>query len=220
MFYFLHGPNSFLALKKIKEIKSLFLKKSSNLLIEEIDGEEGVAPEQIYGAIHNSSILSGKKLFILKNIAQSLPGFSDFLEEGAEDLKNSKNFFVFWERDIKKGEKTFSLLEKHAEKVQEAKPEEISEVSVPRNEIFRVVGDIFSQKGLRVILVLQRARMLGIIPRDLVNVIFWNFKRKSKISQKEAGLAYETLLADMNLKMDSKNETENLERLALSISKA
>ena len=39
-------------------------------------------------------------------------------------------------------------------------------------------------------------------------------------SKKEADLAYEAILTDMNLKMDAKNEMENLERLALSISKA
>lgn len=220
MFYFLHGPNSFLALKKIKEIKSLFLKKNSGFLIEEIDGEENIAPEHICGAIKNSSLFSGKKLFILKNTLKSSMNFGDFLKENTQDLKNSENIFVFWERDIKKSDKVFSLLEKHAEKVQETKLDEAPENPSSRNEIFRIAENIFSQKGAKNIFVLRRAMALGIAPKDLVNVIFWNFKRKSKISTREAGLAYEAILADMNLKMDAKNEMENLERLALSISKA
>ena len=220
MLYFLHGQNSFLAFKKIKEIKSLFLKKNPGFLIEEIDGEEGVESEHIYGTIQNTGLFAGKKLFIFKNTLKSLSKFSNFLEENIKNLKSSENIFVFWERDIKKSDDIFSLLEKNSEKVQETKLKEVPENSSSRNEIFRVVDTIFTQKGVKNIFVLSHARTLGIVSKDLVNVIFWNLKRKQKISTREADLAYETILTDMNLKMDSKNETENLERLAFSISKA
>lgn len=218
MLYFLHGPNSFLAFKKIKEIKSSFLKKNSNFLICDIDGEENISPEFFYGAIQNSGLFSGKRLFVLKN-AFLLPYFESFLEENAPNLKNSENIFVLWERDVKKSDKIFSLLEKHAEKTQEVKPQEVAENTAQKKEIFKIADQIFFNKGAKVVYALERARKLGILPKDLVNVIFWKLKIKSKISQREADLAQEAILADLNLKMDSKNEQENLERLAFSISK-
>lgn len=218
MLYFLHGQNSFLAFKKIKEIKASFLKNNPGFLIHDIDGEEDISDEFFYGLIQNSGLFSGKRLFVLKN-ALLLPFFESFLEENALNLKNSKNIFVLWEKDIKKNSKNFSFLEKNAEKTQEVKSKEIAENSTQRNEIFRVVDQIFFHKGSKVVCALENARKLGIAPKDLINVIFWNFKRKIRISIREAGLAYEAILADLNLKVDSKNERENLERLALSISK-
>jgi len=220
MLYFLHGPNSFLALKKIKEIKLLFLKKNPGFLTDEIDGDEGVSTEHVYSAAQSPSLFGGKRLFVFKNILKSIPDSETFLEENIKNLKNSENIFVFWEKDIKKKDKSFSFFEKNAAKIQEIKLDEITENRESRNDIFGVVDKIFSGKNSGVILVLKRAKELGIIPKDLVNVIFWNFKRKSKISMREAGLAYDAMLTDMNLKMDAKNEMENLERLALSISKA
>lgn len=219
MIYFLYGQNSFLALKKIKEIKSLFLKKNPDFLIDEIDGEEYAEPERVYGTIQNPSLFFGKKLFILKNTLKFLPKFESFLEENINNLKKSQNIFVFWERDIKKGGDVFSLLENHSEKIQETKLNEVPENTGPRNEIFRIADKVFAQKDAKTVLVLQNAMKLGIAPKDLVNVIFWNFKRKQKISKREANLAYEAIVTDMNLKMDAKNEMENMERFTLSISK-
>ena len=210
MLYFLHGPNSFSASKKIKEIKNFFLKKNPNFLIEEIDGEENMPEKYIYGATQNPSLFGGKRLFIFRNALKSLPDFESFLDENINNLKNSENIFVFWEKDIKKKDKYFSVFEKNAEKVQETKLEEVAENLDNRNGIFRVVDGIFVGKTAKTVFVLRQAMKSGIIPKDLVNVIFWNFKRKSKISIREAGLAFETMLTDMNLKMDSKNEAENL----------
>lgn len=219
MLYFLYGQNSFLALKKIKDIKSGFLKKNPSFLIEEIDGEEDVSLEHFYGSVQSSSLFGGKRLFIFKNTIKHLLNFEDFLKNNIQNLKVSENIFVFWEKDIEKSDESFLIFEKHAEKTQEVKLEKILENTESKNNVFRMVDEIFGHKDAKIVFVLQRARSLGIISKNLINVIFWKFKRKTKLSQREAGLAYETMLTDMNLKMDSKNERENLERLTLSISK-
>lgn len=87
-----------------------------------------------------------------------------------------------------------------------------------QNTVFNYVDRIFSVNGSKSIFELKKARLNNIDSRSLINIIFWKLKKKSNLSKKDLELAWDAILADLNLKLDFKNEEENLERLVLKIS--
>lgn len=120
MFYLLYGPNSYKALRKIREFKEVFFRKGgADFLVEEIDGSAqsvGVAGVS-FSDIAQTPLFSKRRLVILKDVLSDKV-FQDLLGANIGFLKDSPDIFVFWERDPKKSEGLFQKFKKSAEKVQ------------------------------------------------------------------------------------------------------
>ncbi|QQG42675.1 MAG: hypothetical protein HYW15_00395 [Candidatus Giovannonibacteria bacterium] len=120
MIYFLFGPNSYQALRKIREFKAAFLKKRGNLPLEEFDGESSeINASDLYSALGQESLFSRARLVIFKNISGADGGMLKILQENGKFLKESGNIFVFWEREPEK--QALAFFKKYAEKIQEMK---------------------------------------------------------------------------------------------------
>ncbi|KKS96518.1 hypothetical protein A3B05_02405 [Candidatus Giovannonibacteria bacterium RIFCSPLOWO2_01_FULL_43_160] len=122
MIYFLYGENSYQALRKIREFKSAFSKKSADFLIEEFDGEfSAPGPAEFHSVLGQINFFSKIRLVIFRNILESNPKIFEILKESGVFLKNSNDIFVFWEKDLTKHKEVLSFFKKFAEKTQEVK---------------------------------------------------------------------------------------------------
>lgn len=118
MIYLLSGPNSYRALRKIKELKTAFFKKRGNLPVEELDGEGNeTTVADFRSALGQGSLFSAVRMVIFKNVLGEDKNILETLRENADFAKNSKDVFVFWEKDIAKP--ALSFFKKYAEKIQE-----------------------------------------------------------------------------------------------------
>lgn len=122
MVYLIFGPNDYAAYKKIRELKFIFQKKAgSNFFSEEINKERlALEGDEALVSLNQRSLFVKKKFVVFKDAA-SQPTLQSFLKENIQKLRESPDIFLFWERDLDKKNATFSLLEKHAEKIQEAR---------------------------------------------------------------------------------------------------
>src|SRR3989344_1162291 len=122
MLYLLSGPNFYQALRKIKEFRAAFFKKHGNLPVEEFDGESSeVAISDFRSALGQGSLFSGARLVIFRNILSADDKIFKTLGENGDFLKNSRDFFVFWEKDLTKHKEVLAFFKKFAEKTQETK---------------------------------------------------------------------------------------------------
>jgi len=122
MIYLLSGRNSYQALRKIKEFKAAFFKKHDNLLIEEFDGESSeMAVSDFRSALGQGSLFAGARLVIFRNILNADDKIFKTLGENGDFLKNSRDVFVFWEKDLTKHKEVSAFFKKYAEKTQEVK---------------------------------------------------------------------------------------------------
>ncbi|OGF63919.1 hypothetical protein A2661_02050 [Candidatus Giovannonibacteria bacterium RIFCSPHIGHO2_01_FULL_45_24] len=119
MIYFLFGPNSYQALRKINELKSVFYKKPANFLVEEFDGDAELSSEEFRAALGQSSLFSKTRLVIFKNVLESNERIFKILKENGDFLQKSRDIFVFWERETEKS--ALAFFKKYAERVQEVK---------------------------------------------------------------------------------------------------
>lgn len=127
--YLIFGPNDYAAYKKIREFKFVFQKKTGlNFFSEEINQERLALEGDAFLAGLNQRSLFVKKRFIVFKDAVSHPTLQPFLKENIQKLRESPDIFLFWERDLDKKSAVFSLLEKHAEKIQEVKALSLSEL--------------------------------------------------------------------------------------------
>lgn len=217
MLYLLYGPNSLEAIKKIREIKKEFFKKSPNFLLEEIDGDDNEACHDFLKLIENPSLFSPKRLLIFKNTISKIKNAEKFFTKYSDFLKRSKDIFLFWEQDLKKDDKIFDLLKKTAAKIQEIKEIKKDAIVSKDNSVFRFADKIFLSSGVRSLLHLENARIAGVDAKNLINVIFWKIKKTPQKDIHLLDLAYKSIIADLNLKIDSRSEGEHLSRLAISI---
>lgn len=120
--YLIFGPNDYAAYKKIRELKFIFQKKAGpNFFSEEISKERlALEGDESLVRLNQRSLFVKKKFVVFKD-AVSQPTLQSFLKENIKKLQESPDIFLFWERDLDKKNALFSLLEKHAEKIQEAK---------------------------------------------------------------------------------------------------
>src|SRR3989338_11398265 len=122
MLYLLSGPNFYQALSKIKEFRASFFKKHGNLPVEEFDGESlEVAISDFRSALGQGSLFSGARLVIFRNILSADDKIFKTLGENGDFLKNSRDVFVFWEKDLTKHKEVLAFFKKFAEKTQETK---------------------------------------------------------------------------------------------------
>ena len=122
MIYLLSGRNSYQALRKIKEFKAAFFKKHGNLPVEEFDGESsGIAVSDFRSALGQGSLFSAARLVIFRNILGADEKIFKTLQENGDFLKNSRDIFVFWEKDLTKHKEVSAFFKKYAEKIQEVK---------------------------------------------------------------------------------------------------
>lgn len=119
MIYFLCGPNSYRALRKIQELKSAFRKKPGNFLVEEFDEDGALPAEKFYAALGQSSLFSKARLVIFKNILEFNETATKILKDNGDFLRKSRDIFVFWEKEPEKTALTF--FKKYAAKIQEVK---------------------------------------------------------------------------------------------------
>ncbi|MDO8522913.1 MAG: hypothetical protein Q7S12_01330 [bacterium] len=120
MIYFLYGESSYHALRKINDFKNAFVKKNKGVLIEEYDGEsEEISLEKFHGALGQANLFSKTRLVIFKNALGEEKKITDELKDNGEFLKNSKDVFVFWEKEPEA--KVITFFKKHSEKIQEVR---------------------------------------------------------------------------------------------------
>lgn len=217
MLYLLYGPNSLEAAKKIKEIKREFFKKNPSFLLEEIDGDDYGTHHDLVEFIESQSLFSQKRLVVLKNTLSRIQNAEKFFVKYLYFLKDSKDIFLFCEKNLKKDNKIFQLFKKNSIKIQETKEEKKDFYTPSSNSIFRFVDKIFVSSSAESLLHLESAKMAGIDAKNLVNVIFWKLKKIQKKDKRTLDLAYKAILADLNLKMDKGGEEEHLSRLVYSI---
>ncbi|HEY4521826.1 MAG TPA: hypothetical protein VJH05_01660 [Candidatus Paceibacterota bacterium] len=226
MLYFLFGENSFEALKKIQEVKKAFFsakggsilggKKNPNFLFEEIDGENEGAYQDFVKLVEEQSLFNPKRLMVFKNIVSIIPNPKKFFLTHINFLRDSKDIFLFWERDMTKEDKVFEFFYKNATKTQEVKAEKI--LPTPKdNSVFRFVDRIFASSGAEALLHLENATSYGVDGKSLTNIIFWKTKKAPKKDKNILNIAHQAILTDLNLKMDKKNEKEHLSRLAIRV---
>jgi len=117
--YFLRGPNSYQALRKTREFKEAFIKKTAGAyLVEEYDGESApIAGEDFHSSLGQVSLFAKTRLVIFKNILND--NIFKILKENGDFLKTSKDIFVFWAREPEKP--ALQFFKKYAEKIQEVK---------------------------------------------------------------------------------------------------
>ena len=214
MLYLLFGENSLEAVKKIREIKKAFFKKNPNFLFEEVDADEGSLLD-LEMFLNNQSLFFQKRLLVFKNFISKIQNPKKFFLTHGDFLKNSKDIFLFWEKSFEEDE-VFEILKKISEKTQEVKPEKTVVVQ-KNNEIFQFVDKIFSSSGTKSLLHLENAKNHGVDGRSLVNIIFWKIKKMQKKERREMDIAHKAVIADLNLKMDGKNEQEHLSRLVIGV---
>ena len=217
MLYLIFGQNSFEAIKKIKEIKAKFLKKNPHFLLEELDGDnfkEFINPSEF---MENKNLFSDVCLFVFKNILSKILEPEKFLKKYSDFLKNSKDVFLFWERELKKDDEIFELFKENATKIQEIKSVNLTKKELYVASPFGFVDKIFSSFHSESLLSIKRAGVAGIDTRSLINVIFWKIKKMPHKDKHALDIAYKAIITDLNLKIDSKNEEDHLARLALSI---
>lgn len=218
MLYLIFGSNQLKAIKKIQEIKKLFFKNNPNFLFEEMDGEGDNVHHDFFRIIENQSLFSKKRLLIFKNTILNIPKPEKFLSKYSNFLKESEDVFLFWEQNLKKEDKIFEYFKKNATKIQETQ-EEKKDFFIPQNSsVFGFVDKVFSSSGVMPLLHLESAKHARIDIKNLINVIFWRIKKMPQKNKRILNLAHEAILADLNSKIDSKNEEEHLSRLAISIS--
>ena len=214
MLYLLFGENSFEAAKKIREIKKTFLKKNPHFLFEEINSDEESAldPEMFF---KNQSLFSQKRLLVFKNAVSKIKNPQKFFLTHGNFLKNSKDIFLFWDKSFTE-DGIFEILKKISEKTQEIKLEKTAVVQ-KNSVVFQVVDKIFSSSGTGSLLHLRNAADWGVDSKSIVNVIFWKIKKMQKKDRQAMDIAHKAIIADLNLKMDGKNEQEHLSRFAIGV---
>ena len=214
MLYLLFGENFLEAFKKIQEIKKSFFRKNPNFLLEEVEGDDEGAYQDFVRLVEEQSLFKQKRLMVFKNVISIVPNPKKFFLAHIDFLRDSQDVFLFWERDMAKGDSVFELFYKNSVKIQETKIKEKS--VIPKdNLIFSFVDRIFASSGVESLLHLEKALAHGIDGKSLSNIIFWKTKKAPKKDKRILNLAYQAILADLNLKMDKKNEKEHLSRLAL-----
>src|SRR3989338_1597395 len=118
MIYFLHGENSYSAIKKINEFKNAFKKKNEKFLIVEADDEaDDISEAQVFSMFGQGNLFAKKRLVIFKNIFSKNKTSAELFEKNAGGLKDSQDIFVIWEREPEK--EVLALFKKYSEKVQE-----------------------------------------------------------------------------------------------------
>lgn len=218
MLYFLYGQSSFEASKKILEIKKAFFQKNPNFLFEELDAnEDGFLHSDFLRLVGNPSLFSQKRLLVFKNLLSKVQNAQKFFLENIEFLKTSQDIFLFWESSPEKNEELFNIFKKNSVKTQELK--EAKEISfVPKdNFVFKVADRIFSSRGCGALLGLEEAKNKNIDSKSLVNVMFWKIKKMTHKNKHALDIAHNAIFADLNLKIDSKNEYEHLSRFAIGV---
>ncbi|MDP3934828.1 MAG: hypothetical protein Q8Q46_01250, partial [Candidatus Giovannonibacteria bacterium] len=79
------------------------------------------SPAEFHAILGQINLFSKIRLVIFKNILESNPKIFEILEESGDFLKNSKDIFVFWEKDLTKHKEVLAFFKKFAEKMQEVK---------------------------------------------------------------------------------------------------
>lgn len=109
MIIFLYGPDTFRSRQKLKELKERFIKEidKSGLNLEILDGEN-LEAQDFEKAIATFPFLAKKRMVIIENLIAKNAGqkiqkeIIEFLDKN--NLKD--NIIIFWEGEIKTGEKS------------------------------------------------------------------------------------------------------------------
>ncbi|MEW5907872.1 MAG: DNA polymerase III subunit delta [Patescibacteria group bacterium] len=117
MLYLLYGPDSFRSRKKLNDLLDFFRSRSENLDIfkfEKENFEQGNFEElmKICG-------LFGEKIIVISENIIKDKAIENFVINHAEEIKNSKNIFIFLEEDI--GEEMIEIFRQYSNKIQEFK---------------------------------------------------------------------------------------------------
>ena len=122
MLYLIFGENSYQAIRKIRELKESFKLKGADFLLEEVDGEaEGVSETMLQNLFLQANLFGRARFIILKNILAAGPDLFKFINKHGDSLRDPKDIFLFWEKDLKPKTKEYEFFEKYAAKIQETK---------------------------------------------------------------------------------------------------
>jgi len=120
MIFFLYGKESFLSLRKLKEIKESYEKNNPMKLNLKHFNLKETNFEEFRDAFQTKSIFKEKKLFLLKNAFANQEFKKNFLKSKI-DFSGSENIIVFFEEEVSQKDPLFVFLKKEA-RSQEFKP--------------------------------------------------------------------------------------------------
>jgi len=121
MIIFLYGQDTYRSRQKLNEIIENYKKAHKSGVNLKIFGGNNFDFDEIQNEIKQASIISGKKLLLLKD-AFSNAGFKEKFLKNSKSFINSKDLIVFYEeKEITKTNSLFKLLKKSA-KSQEFEP--------------------------------------------------------------------------------------------------
>lgn len=114
MIILLHGEDTFLLQRKLKEIENRYKKVNANVLsLEKFDTSE-LSFRGFLDAASQQSMFTAKKLFFLENVFPN-EEFKKEFSKNIDELSKSQHIFVLVEKNkIKKTDKFFKALEKSA----------------------------------------------------------------------------------------------------------
>ena len=192
MFYLLHGKDTLKGKQKLKELLVFFRSKVGNAGIFRIE-EDGFNLAELEELL-KSQMLFGDKHVVVCDRIFSNPTAKEFVRNNVEKIAGSRNAFIFFEEEV--DEETFALLEKHAAKIQEFKPQ-LSGAEKQHN-LFPIC-DAFSAKNKGKLWTLfQQALLSGVPAEEVFWKIWWQVKNLllvkklselgEKKAQKESGL--------------------------------
>ncbi len=236
MIYLLLGGGS-TAIKKIHELKDAFLSKHGNSFsLEDIDCRDGV-PDNFFELLGASSMFNQKRLVVIRGAVDQNPKLTDFFEVEFPRMQESPDVFVFWEQKL--ADKDLKLFKKYSQKIQEFHGDSESAEQKNDKAVFGFVDQVFNNRFSHSLIALANAKKSNLDEAEVLRVILWKLKniflvKKGETKSMHPYVAKKTavdatqftdtqlldtfwqgILADSNLKRDSKNAAENLERFLL-----
>ncbi|MFC1595067.1 DNA polymerase III subunit delta [Patescibacteria group bacterium] len=145
MIYFLFGDDIKRSLDSLSLIIEKFQKKGSSHIPTTIDCEE-ISPESFRALVLSKSLFCDRQLFIIKHLIIS-EHLHDFFSHNLEDIKNSENIFVLWEREIAKKNSFFELIYKNS-KHQEFKVNKKPDSSTKDGRIVFGLADSWANRDI------------------------------------------------------------------------
>lgn len=185
MIYFFYGQND----KKEKAVATFrqgLLKKNPNAEVFTIPEEEWTE-KRVEELTLSQGLFGDIHIVISKNILRNKEVFA-LVKEHIKAIKESPNTFIFNEDDLDK--KTFSVIEKYAEKTESFDSKEIKKPE--RFNIFALTDAIASRDKKKSWILLTKAFDAGIEPEEAHGIVFWQIKSlilaSNASSANEAGL--------------------------------
>jgi len=112
MIFFLYGQDTYRSRQKLNEIIANYKKAHQSGLNLRFFEEKEADFEEVKNEIQQASIISGKKMLILKNILSN-PNFKEKFLKNSKSFINSKDLIIFYEeKDVPETDSLFKLLKK------------------------------------------------------------------------------------------------------------